>query len=91
MESGQDNKYLLIDDKGMVIEQNEAFNDNILGDICDIIHKGKKVSHENETVVSIQFEKSNLVIVNDSNKKLSVCSLSNKSNWLSQYKNSFEY
>ena len=80
MESVQDNKYLLIDDKGMVIEQNEAFSDNILGDICDIIHKGKKVSHENETVVSIQFEKSNLVIVNDSNKKLSVCSLSNKSN-----------
>ena len=91
MESGPDNKYLLIDDKGMVIEQNEAFNDNILGDICDIIHKGKKVSQENETVVSIQFEKSNLVIVNDSNKKLSVCSLSNKNNWLTKYKNLLEY
>ena len=91
MESGPDNKYLLFDDKGMVIEQNEAFNDNILGDICDIIHKGKKVSQENETVVSIQFEKSNLVIVNDSNKKLSVCSLSNKNNWLTKYKNLLEY
>ena len=91
MESGPDNKYLLIDDKGMVIEQNEAFNNNILGDICDIIHKGKKVSQENETVVSIQFEKSNLVIVNDSNKKLSVCSLSNKNNWLTKYKNLLEY
>ena len=91
MESVQDNKYLLIDDKGMVIEQNEAFNDNILGDICDIIHKGKKVTQENETVVSIQFEKSNLVIVNDSNKKLSVCSLSNKNNWLTKYKNLLEY
>ena len=80
MESGQDNKYLLIDDKWMIIEQNEAFNDNIVGDICDIIHKGKKVSKENEMVVSIQFEKSNLVIVNDSDKKISVCSLTNKNN-----------
>ena len=74
----KDNKYLLIDEKGMVIEQNEAFNDNIIGDICDIIVKGKKVSKENEMVVSIQFEKSNLVIVNDSNKKISVCSLNKK-------------
>ena len=74
----KDDKYLLIDEKGMVIEQNEAFNDNIIGDICDIIVKGKKVSKENEMVVSIQFEKSNLVIVNDSNKKISVCSLNKK-------------
>ena len=74
----KDNKYLLIDEKGMVIKQNEAFNDNIIGDICDIIVKGKKVSKENEMVVSIQFEKSNLVIVNDSNKKISVCSLNKK-------------
>ena len=78
MENEKDNKYLLIDEKGMVIEQNEAFNDNIIGDICDIIVKGKKVSKENEMVVSIQFEKSNLVIVNDTNKKLSVCSLNKK-------------
>ena len=78
MENEKDNKYLLIDEKGMVIEQNEAFNDNIIGDICDIIEKGKKVSKENEMVVSIQFEKSNLVIVNDTNKKLSVCSLNKK-------------
>ena len=78
MENEKDNKYLLIDEKGMVIEQNEAFNDNIIGDICDIIVKGKKVSKENEMVVSIQFEKSNLVIVNDSNKKISVCSLNKK-------------
>ena len=78
MENEKDNKYLLIDEKGMIIEQNEAFNDNIIGDICDIIVKGKKVSKENEMVVSIQFEKSNLVIVNDSNKKISVCSLNKK-------------
>ena len=45
MEGEKDNhNYLLLDEKGMVIEQNEAFNDNILGDICDIIHKGKKIS-----------------------------------------------
>ena len=74
----KDDKYLLIDEKGMVIEQNEAFNDNIIGDICDIIVKGKKISKENEMVISIQFEKSNLVIVNDSNKKISVCSLDKK-------------
>ena len=80
MENENDNKYLLIDDKGMVIEQNEVFSDNIIGDICDIIQKGKKVSKENEMIVSIQFEKSNLVIVNDSDKKISVCSLSNKKN-----------
>ena len=78
MENEKDNKYLLIDEKGMVIEQNEAFNDNIIGEICDIIVKGKIVSKENEMVVSIQFEKSNLVIVNDTNKKLSVCSLNKK-------------
>ena len=79
MEGEKDShNYLLLDEKGMVIEQNEAFNDNILGDICDIIHKGKEISEGNEMVVSVQFEKSNLVIVNDSDKKISVCSLSNK-------------
>ena len=78
MENEKDNKYLLIDEKGMVIEQNEHFHDNIIGDICDIIVKGKKVSKENEMVVSVQFEKSNLIIINDLNKKISVCSLNKK-------------
>ncbi len=79
-EEKDNNNYLIIDNKGMVIEQSEAFNDNIIGDICDIIHKGKKISEGNETVISIQFEKSNLVLVNNPDKKISVCSLSNKSN-----------
>ena len=79
-EEKDNNNYLIFDNKGMVIEQSEAFNDNIIGDICDIIHKGKKLSEGNETVISIQFEKSNLVLVNNPDKKISVCSLSNKSN-----------
>ena len=71
-------KYLLLDDKGMVIEQNKEFNDKMLGDICDIIHRGKKISNENEILIAIQFEKNNLVISNDKDKKLSVCSLTTK-------------
>ena len=79
MEDEKDNNnYLILDDKGMVVEQSKAFSDNIIGDICDIIQKSKKYSEGNEMVVSIQFEKSNLVLVNDPNKKISVCSLSNK-------------
>ena len=62
----------------MVVEQSKAFSDNIIGDICDIIQRSKKYSEGNEMVVSIQYEKSNLVLVNDPNKKISVCSLSNK-------------
>ena len=73
-------KYLLLDDKGMVIEQDEAFSDEITGDICDIIHRSKKISTENEVLIDIQFEKSHLVLSNDLNKKLSVCSLINKDN-----------
>ena len=74
-------KYLLLDDKGMVIEQNKEFNDKMVGDICDIIHRGKKISNENEILIAIQFEKNNLVISNDKSKQLSVCSLTNKSGW----------
>ena len=78
MENEKDNNYLFLDDKGMVIEQGESFNDNLLGDICDIIHKSKKLSNDNELLVSIQFENKNLVIVNDTNKKISACSIINK-------------
>ena len=79
MEDEKDNNnYLILDDKGMVVEQSKAFNDNIIGDICDIIQRSKKYSEGNEMVVSIQFEKTNLVLVNDPNKKISVCTLSNK-------------
>ena len=74
------NSYLLLDDKGMVLEQNEAFNDNIIGDIGDIIQKGKKIAAESDMVISVQYEKTNLVIVNDIDKKIAVCSLSNKNN-----------
>ena len=72
-------KYLLLDDKGMVIEQSKEFNDKTVGDICDIIHRGKKISNENEILIAIQNEKNNLVISNDKSKQLSVCSLTNKS------------
>ena len=76
MEDEKDNNnYLILDDKGMVVEQSKAFSDNIIGDICDIIQRSKKYSEGNEMVVSIQFEKTNLVLVNDSNKKISVCTL----------------
>lgn len=79
-EINEDNaKYLLLDDKGMIIEQNKEFNDQMVGDICDIIHRSKKISNENEILIAVQFEKNNLVISNDKNKKLSVCSLTNKS------------
>ena len=58
MEDEKDNNnYLILDDKGMVVEQSKAFNDNIIGDICDIIQRSKKYSEGNEMVVSIQFEK----------------------------------
>ncbi len=72
-------KYLLLDDKGMIIEQNKDFNDKTVGDICDIINRCKKISNENEILIAVQFEKNNLVISNDKSKQLSVCSLTNKS------------
>ena len=79
-EINEDNaKYLLLDDKGLIIEQNKEFNGKMVGDICDIIHRSKKISNENEILIAIQFEKNNLVISNDKTKKLSVCSLTNKS------------
>ncbi len=79
-EINEDNaKYLLLDDKGMIIEQNKEYSDSTVGYICDVIHRGKKITNENEFLIAIQFEKNNLVISNDKNKKLSVCSLTNKS------------
>ena len=69
-ETKEDNaKYLLLDDKGLVIEQNKDFNDNMLGELCDIIHRGKKISNDNELLIALQFEKNNIVISNDKNKK----------------------
>ena len=72
-------QYLLLDDKGMIIEQDKIYSDETINDICDIIHRGKKISNENEILIAVQFEKNNLVISNDKNKKLSVCSLTDKS------------
>ena len=71
-------KYLLLDDKGMIIEQDTIYTDETINDICDIIHRGNKISNENEILIAVQFEKNNLVISNDKNKKLSVCSITNK-------------
>ena len=71
-------KYLLLDDKGLIIEQNKEFNDNMLGELCDIILRGKKIANDNELLIALQFEKNNIVISNDKNKKLSVCSLTGK-------------
>ena len=72
------NKYLLIDDKGMIIEQDEAFNDELTSDLGDIIYRSKLLSNENELLIDIQFEKSHIVISNDKSKKISICSLTNK-------------
>ena len=44
-EINEDNaKYLLLDDKGMIIEQNKEYSDSTVGYICDVIHRGKKIT-----------------------------------------------
>ena len=47
-------------------------------ELCDIILRGKKIANDNELLIAVQFEKNNIVISNDKNKKLSVCSLTGK-------------
>ena len=79
MEAQKDsNNYLVLDDKGLVIEKSDIFSDSVIGDINDIINKGKKIFDDKEITFDIQYENSNLVIRNNSNIKLSVSSLVNK-------------
>ena len=79
MEAPKDNNnYLVLDEKGLVVEKNDIFGDNVVGDINDIINKGKKIFDDKEITFDIQYENSNLIIMNNSNNKLSVCSLVNK-------------
>ncbi len=79
IEKAGNDEYLVVDDKGMILEQGKAFQDNIIGDINDVINKSRKIFDDEEISINIQFEKANLVIVNNKDKKLSVCSLSTKS------------
>ena len=79
MEAPKDNNdYLVLDEKGLVVEQSAVFGDNVIGDINDIINKGKKIFDDKEITFDIQYENSNLIIMNNSNNKLSVCSLVKK-------------
>ena len=71
--------YCILDDKLMIIEKSKDFPKNIFGDVSDITCKSKRLIDENDNqkiIVDIQFEKSNVTIMNK--KDLTICALSTK-------------
>lgn len=68
-------KYLIIDNKGMIYEKDKDFPENIVGDLCDIVSKGKSIFDKKDFSINIQYEKANIVLTNKEEINSAICSL----------------
>ena len=75
METKMVNNYVIFDDKLMVIEQNPHFPKDILGDIGSILYHSKRALNDENIILDIQFEKSNISLMNNKEAKASICAL----------------
>ena len=70
--------YVILDDKLMVVEQNSDFPDELLGDIGSILFHSNKALNDEQVMIDIQFEKSNISIMKNKDAKASICALNKK-------------
>ena len=72
------NNYAIFDDKLMIIEQNPEFPKEILGDIGSILYHSNKAMNDEQFMVDVQFEKSNITLMKNKDAKTSICALNKK-------------
>ena len=72
------NNYAIFDDKLMIIEQNPEFPKEILGDIGSILYHSNKAMNDEQFMVDVQFEKSNITLMKNKDGKASICALNKK-------------
>ena len=72
------NNYAIFDDKLMIIEQNPEFPKEILGDIGSILYHSNKALNDEQFMVDVQFEKSNISLMKNKDTKTSICALNTK-------------
>ena len=72
------NNYAIFDDKLMIIEQNPKFPKEILGDIGSILYHSNKALNDEQFMIDVQFEKSNITLMKNKDIKTSICALNTK-------------
>ena len=70
--------YAIFDNKLMVMEQNPNFPEELLGDIGSIVYHTNKGLDDNQILIDVQFEKSNITLMTNKEIKASICSISKK-------------
>ena len=70
--------FVIFDNKLMIIEQSINFPEELLGDIASIAYHSRKLTQDNQTLLDIQFEKSNIIVMKNEEEKASICSLNRK-------------
>ena len=78
MEQKLVSNYAIFDEKLMVIEQNSDFPKELLGDIGSIVYHSNKALNDEQILLDIQFEKSNITIMKNKDSKASICALNKK-------------
>ena len=78
MEQKLVSNYAIFDEKLMVVEQNSDFPKELLGDIGSIVYHSNKALKDEQILLDIQFEKSNITIMKNKDSKASICALNKK-------------
>ena len=78
MEQKLVSNYAILDEKLMVVEQNSDFPKELLGDIGSIVYHSNKALNDEQILLDIQFEKSNITIMKNKDSKASICALNKK-------------
>ncbi len=78
MEQKLVSNYAIFDEKLMVVEQNSDFPKELLGDIGSIVYHSNKALNDEQILLDIQFEKSNITIMKNKDSKASICALNKK-------------
>ena len=78
MEQKLVSNYAIFDEKLMVVEQNSDFPKELLGDIGSIVYHSNKALNNEQILLDIQFEKSNITIMKNKDSKASICALNKK-------------
>ncbi len=78
MEGKLMNNYVIFDEKLMVVEQNPEFPKEILGNIGSILYHSNKALNDDQIILDIQFEKSNITMMKKKDAKASICAVNKR-------------
>ena len=62
----------------MIIEKKSDFPEQLLGNLGSILYHSNKALNDEQLTIDIQFEKSNISIMNNKEAKASICALNKK-------------